>query len=351
MNNSNNFNVCEKCGTANPLIAKYCYQCGAHLKTPEDPIVCNNCNTVNSGSARYCKHCGNKLFRGSTVKICPRCNHTVNGDAYICERCGFEFVAMRPMVQNIPQLPQNAGGQTVENHKFNKKELRRQQSQPSQQTYYAPPQPQQVVYLPAAATQSATDMSQGRRSWGAESASSFAVSSGRVRVWGVIIMIFALAFLYAFVGYPDIMPKNLLGNKFLSYFSFGEGFMTAGEHLWFMFENISNMSLFRIGDWVLGVLAVLFIISAVAMFLFGLIKLCSGKGSKKASGWSMFIFALGIIVVGLLALITKVNVSFLNDAAVKLFGSAGEGGWTLWLSPAFFLLIYLFSFGTRQARR
>ena len=83
MNNSNNFNVCEKCGTANPLIAKYCYQCGAHLKTPEDPIVCNNCNTVNSGSARYCKHCGNKLFRGSTVKICPRCNHTVNGDAYI----------------------------------------------------------------------------------------------------------------------------------------------------------------------------------------------------------------------------------------------------------------------------
>lgn len=89
MNNSNNFNVCEKCGTANPLIAKYCYQCGAHLKTPEDPIVCNNCNTVNSGSARYCKHCGNKLFRGSTVKICPRCNHTVNGDAYICERVRF----------------------------------------------------------------------------------------------------------------------------------------------------------------------------------------------------------------------------------------------------------------------
>lgn len=52
MNNSNNFNVCEKCGTANPLIAKYCYQCGAHLKTPEDPIVCNNCNTVNSGATK-----------------------------------------------------------------------------------------------------------------------------------------------------------------------------------------------------------------------------------------------------------------------------------------------------------
>lgn len=169
MNNSNNFNVCEKCGTANPLIAKYCYQCGAHLKTPEDPIVCNNCNTVNSGSARYCKHCGNKLFRGSTVKICPRCNHTVNGDAYICERCGFEFVAMRPVVQNIPQLPQNAGG-SAEGRKPTKKELRKQQT--AQQTYYAPPvqpvygQPQQAVYLPAAAAQTVAPKKRAARASG-----------------------------------------------------------------------------------------------------------------------------------------------------------------------------------------
>ena len=219
MNNSNNFNVCEKCGTANPLIAKYCYQCGAHLKTPEDPIVCNNCNTVNSGSARYCKHCGNKLFRGSTVKICPRCNHTVNGDAYICERCGFEFVAMRPVVQNIPQLPQNAGG-SAENRKPNKKELRKQQAA-QQQTYYASPaqpvyaQPQQTVYLPAAA---------------ASTVGSEKKSAARVRTWGAIIMILSLAFLYAFVGYPAIMPQNLLGGEMLGYYSVGGGnFSTAGQ--------------------------------------------------------------------------------------------------------------------------
>lgn len=339
MNNSNNFNVCEKCGTANPLIAKYCYQCGAHLKTPEDPIVCNNCNTVNSGSARYCKHCGNKLFRGSTVKICPRCNHTVNGDAYICERCGFEFVAMRPVVQNIPQLPQNAGG-SAEGRKATKKELRKQQT--AQQTYYAPPvqpvygQPQQAVYLPAAAAQTV----------GAEKK-----SSARVRAWGAVIILLSLAFLYAFVGYPAILPQKLVGGEMLGYFSVGGDFTTAGQLIWRFVDNIGNLKLFSAGEWTLGALALLFVLSGLAMFLFGLVKLCTGKGTKKASKWCMFVFSLGVIVVGLLALITKINVSFLNKSEEWLFGSAVEGGWTLWFAPAVFLIIYLFSFGTKRAKQ
>lgn len=199
MNNSNNFNVCEKCGTANPLIAKYCYQCGAHLKTPEDPIVCNNCNTVNSGSARYCKHCGNKLFRGSTVKICPRCNHTVNGDAYICERCGFEFVAMRPVVQNIPQLPQNAGG-SAENRKPQQKRTEK------------------------TAGGAAADLLRSSRSARLRTAAADGISArggsldsrlgkevrSKSEDLGCNHHDFVgLAFLYAFVGYPAIMPQNL----------------------------------------------------------------------------------------------------------------------------------------------
>ena len=343
MNNSNNFNVCEKCGTANPLIAKYCYQCGAHLKTPEDPIVCNNCNTVNSGSARYCKHCGNKLFRGSTVKICPRCNHTVNGDAYICERCGFEFVAMRPVVQNIPQLPQNAGG-SAENRKPNKKELRKQQAA-QQQTYYAPPaqpvyaQPQQTVYLPAAA---------------ASTVGSEKKYEARVRTWGAIIMLLSLAFLYAFVGYPAIMPQNLLGGEMLGYYSVeGGNFSTAGQLLWSFADNFNSLKSFSVGEWTLGILAALFAISGVAMFLFGLIKLCTGKGSKKASKWCLFVFVLGVVVVGLIALIGKIDMGLFNTVEKGLFGenSDFDGGWTLWFAPAFFFLIYLFSFGARRKRQ
>lgn len=273
----------KSAGTANPLIAKYCYQCGAHLKTPEDPIVCNNCNTVNSGSARYCKHCGNKLFRGSTVKICPRCNHTVNGDAYICERCGFEFVAMRPVVQNIPQLPQNAGG-SAENRKPNKKELRKQQAA-QQQTYYAPPaqpvyaQPQQTVYLPAAA---------------ASTVGSEKKSEARVRTWGAIIMILSLAFLYAFVGYPAIMPQNLLGGEMLGYYSVeGGNFSTAGQLLWSFADNFNSLKSFSVGEWTLGILAALFAISGSCNVFFRSNQTLHGQRLQKSEQMVSFRFRAG----------------------------------------------------------
>ena len=56
--NQNNYNVCGRCGSANPLSARYCYQCGFELKSPEAPVVCTKCNTVNPGSANFCKRCG-----------------------------------------------------------------------------------------------------------------------------------------------------------------------------------------------------------------------------------------------------------------------------------------------------
>ena len=42
--NENSFNVCSRCGSANPLSARYCYQCGYELKSPEAPVVCTKCN-------------------------------------------------------------------------------------------------------------------------------------------------------------------------------------------------------------------------------------------------------------------------------------------------------------------
>lgn len=294
-------------------------------RAPENargPHCRNNCNTVNSGSARYCKHCGNKLFRGSTVKICPRCNHTVNGDAYICERCGFEFVAMRPVVQNIPQLPQNAGG-SAENRKPNKKELRKQQAA-QQQTYYAPPaqpvyaQPQQTVYLPAAA---------------ASTVGSEKKSEARVRTWGAIIMILSLAFLYAFVGYPAIMPQNLLGGESSDIIPWKEEISVRRDQLLWSFADKFQFSqkLFR-RRVDARILAALFAISGVAMFLFGLIKLCTGKGSKKASKWCLFVFVLGVVVVGLIALIGKIDMDFSTrlkkacSAKTAISTAAGRSG-------------------------
>ena len=35
----NKFNVCSRCGSANPISARYCYQCGFEMKSPEAPVV------------------------------------------------------------------------------------------------------------------------------------------------------------------------------------------------------------------------------------------------------------------------------------------------------------------------
>jgi len=60
-NTSNSFNVCPRCGTANSLSARYCYQCGGQLKAPEEPVACPNCGAVNSGTANFCRVCGATL--------------------------------------------------------------------------------------------------------------------------------------------------------------------------------------------------------------------------------------------------------------------------------------------------
>ena len=91
MSNLNNFNICPRCNTPNPMVAKFCFQCGTQLKSPDTPVVCSKCNTVNTGRSSYCKTCGNKLVGGTATKICPRCSNNVNANSAICDKCGYAF--------------------------------------------------------------------------------------------------------------------------------------------------------------------------------------------------------------------------------------------------------------------
>ena len=98
MSSSNNLNVCPRCGTANSLSAKYCYQCGGQLKAPQEPIVCTKCHTVNAGGANYCRICGTDLKKVAIQqKECPRCHRIVSADSNVCS-CGYVFA-------NINQEP------------------------------------------------------------------------------------------------------------------------------------------------------------------------------------------------------------------------------------------------------
>ena len=89
--NENSFNVCSRCGGANPLSARYCYQCGYELKSPEAPVVCTKCNTVNQGSANFCKRCGSKLPKAQSKTLCPQCSASNVAGATYCVNCGFDF--------------------------------------------------------------------------------------------------------------------------------------------------------------------------------------------------------------------------------------------------------------------
>lgn len=93
MNNSNSFNICPRCGTANSLNAKYCYQCGSQLRVPEEPVRCPKCNTVNSSLANFCRTCGTVLKTASKTKICPRCGKEVPMEENVCS-CGYSFANM-----------------------------------------------------------------------------------------------------------------------------------------------------------------------------------------------------------------------------------------------------------------
>ena len=90
MSSSNSFNICPRCGSPNPMSAKYCSRCGSELKLPEDPVVCHNCRTRNTPLANFCRNCGAELKVGYATKICARCGNEVPADQNVCT-CGYVF--------------------------------------------------------------------------------------------------------------------------------------------------------------------------------------------------------------------------------------------------------------------
>lgn len=51
--------ACPNCGTANPVEAKFCNNCGTKL-TP-DAVKCSNCGHENPAGSKFCSECGTKL--------------------------------------------------------------------------------------------------------------------------------------------------------------------------------------------------------------------------------------------------------------------------------------------------
>ena len=110
--NDNSYNVCSRCGSANPLTARYCYQCGFELKSADSPVLCSKCNTLNSASANFCKRCGSKLAKGDAKIMCPHCGFSNNAESDFCTNCGLDFNTRKlPLTDSNNTHPHNPQGQ------------------------------------------------------------------------------------------------------------------------------------------------------------------------------------------------------------------------------------------------
>jgi membrane protease subunit (stomatin/prohibitin family) len=73
-------NICPKCGSKNPLKAKFCLECGEKLETQS---VCPNCGKPVIPGAKFCLECGTKL-----KSVCPNCGKEIIPGAKFCLECG-----------------------------------------------------------------------------------------------------------------------------------------------------------------------------------------------------------------------------------------------------------------------
>jgi ribosomal protein L40E len=238
------------------MVAKFCFQCGTQLKSPDSPIVCSKCNTVNTGRSSYCKTCGNKLVGTSATKICPRCGNTVHANGNICEKCGYAFSSASAA------YPRNGS------------------------------------HAAKAASASLTQQAAAQRQRG--NAKNTYRGNGKGRAAGFFALILALA-----AAYFLIMPP------FIALQGFGLGFLRADGATftgWNYIKNIINnfSGLFAsqtVLDWLIFGVFALTLLTALVEFICGLVQLIKGRQAKKAKGLLLFV-----------AIITLLAAAFVNLA-------------------------------------
>ncbi len=337
MNNSNNFNICEKCGTANPIVAKYCYQCGGQLRTPEDPIVCNKCNTVNSGSARFCKFCGSQLFKGNSIKICPRCNHTLPSEVSVCDRCNFEFPLLNTNILPAQQFTSL--------------------NQPIQISQKTATQPITAgVNVLNKANTNTYQQIQGD-SVAASDTENIKINKPRQAkaiIGSQLFLIFTLCFAYVLIGWERIVPTSWYSwgiFSFLPIYNDGGTVVTTGLKIIVDITNsifAGTLLAMPIYLWVFGGLILLVLLTALISIIGNLTRLFSGRCAKKATWW-YFVMALISGIVLFVFYMSGKNI-FLKDLLFSATPIVTGYGSMLYIIPGFYMFMFLLSFIFKAAK-
>jgi membrane protease subunit (stomatin/prohibitin family) len=76
---------CAKCGTQNPVGAKFCSNCGATQQAPQAASVeCPSCHAQVPAGNKFCSSCGQSL----SPQPCKNCQSPVQPGAKFCASCG-----------------------------------------------------------------------------------------------------------------------------------------------------------------------------------------------------------------------------------------------------------------------
>lgn len=310
---NNNYNICNKCGTANPLMARFCYQCGNQLKAPQEPVVCPKCNTVNISEANFCKRCGNKLVKAQATKYCPQCSTAIPADSMFCPNCRYDYRSGVTMAQqNYNQLP----------------------------TPEVVPQPgaMQPIMQPSV---------QEKR---VDYSATIVEEKGK-KPRGRFFVTFLLA---AILTYLAFLPMDLL-----PFLNFGTVELTIGEEtLAFTgYTLVTNLlaNLHLVGTvqsdalfvWILGVVYAVSALALVLYLLAQLVRLLFGKGYRKTN-WLWFVL---FVITGLIAAICATANQVLAGSTLltAIYTSLLKGitaiqcGYNLYVLPATFLILFVLS--------
>jgi len=77
--------ACPKCGTQNPVGAKFCANCGATQQAPGASLLeCPSCHNQVQAGTKFCSSCGHSL----APQPCKNCQAPVQPGAKFCAECG-----------------------------------------------------------------------------------------------------------------------------------------------------------------------------------------------------------------------------------------------------------------------
>jgi hypothetical protein len=280
MNNSNNYNICPRCGTANSLSSKFCFQCGAALKVPEEPIVCPTCKRINSSLANFCLSCGTPLKVGGESKICPRCGKEVVADQTVCN-CGYRFGPIRQV---------NPSREAVD--------------------------PRTGAGYPAAATTAVEDVKPASKAAG--------------RVMAAIAAVLALVIAYVYYsttgflsgeGFIYNIQSNLFGGDIFGILSLYKGgcIVMPTSLSEYLVVGIQSLNTLTIGNWIaLGFVALCAAV-LVAYFVVNIVRIFSGKRSKRANIILLIVAILSTLLTILVLLDSETRLQFPSTVLNWLF--------------------------------